>query len=130
MLVFDVAYTDGLSRSRDGRSDLKPLADAIARAAPADAPVWSVHPDDPARAAPLDLSIYLNRVVRPAASAAGATAPGRQGQVIVLGSRRGDVVPSLPAPGAAYLGAARRGDVTWHAFVVGPAGVSPGGTAE
>jgi hypothetical protein len=43
MLLFDVMLTSHLARSEAGRSDMKPLADAIARRAP-DAEVRSIFP--------------------------------------------------------------------------------------
>jgi hypothetical protein len=126
VLLFDVVHA-AVFRPGDGRlSDMKPLADAIAAVAPPDAEVISVFPDNPDRNAPLDLSIYLNRVVRPVRSA-DAMARGENGAaavVVVVGTTSSAAPREWATAGWDPIGAAARGPVRWHAFV-SPAAMAP-----
>jgi hypothetical protein len=58
-----VVFNLGYRNHREGRSEMRPLAEQIL-AAHADAEVFSFRPDRPVRHAPTTLSIYLNRVVK------------------------------------------------------------------
>jgi 4-amino-4-deoxy-L-arabinose transferase-like glycosyltransferase len=109
MLIFDAIRT-----TRAGGSDMKPLADAIALHVMPEARVWSVWPRDPANNAPIDLSIYLNRVVAPAASI-DAALDDPACRVVVIEAAD---TPPPPMPGATYVGSASRGASRWHAFVL------------
>lgn len=62
MLVWNVVFNLGYRDHREGRSELRPLAEQIRRAHPG-VQVYSFRPDRPIRNAPIDLSIYLNDVV-------------------------------------------------------------------
>ena len=97
-----------------GRSDMKPLADVMAAHVPAGARAWSVFPADPANNAPIDLSIYLNRVVAPAESMEFVLNDPACRAVVIESSE----VPPAPTHGAVYLGAANRGALRWHAFLL------------
>jgi hypothetical protein len=105
---------------RGRQSDMKPLADVMVRHVPADARVWSVWPADPTNNAPIDLSIYLNRVVAPSPSVADVLKDPRAGAVVIESGSAQDIPPA-PTPGAAYLGVANRGALYWHAFALPPA---------
>jgi hypothetical protein len=99
----------------DGRlSIMKPLADAIVARA-GNMTTVSFYPEQPERNAPLNLSIYLNRVVRPVPSVADRVAESR---VVVAGStaRARFDPPSNWEP----IDGLRRSDVDWQAFIENP----------
>jgi 4-amino-4-deoxy-L-arabinose transferase-like glycosyltransferase len=85
--VFLYGYRD----SPPGRSELKPIADAILAARPS-ADVWFYDPSPVPKSPPQDLQIYLNRVVRQA----GAPEQLPPGDVVIVSLQRGDV--PIPAP--------------------------------
>jgi hypothetical protein len=62
MIAWNVFLNVGYRHSREGRSEMRPLAEQIIATHP-DAGLYSFRPDRPIRRAPIDLSIYLNRVV-------------------------------------------------------------------
>ena len=62
MAAAQAFFVAGYCDSREGRSEMKPLADAVWDACP-DADLYTTAPDRQKRA-PSDLSIYLNREVR------------------------------------------------------------------
>jgi 4-amino-4-deoxy-L-arabinose transferase-like glycosyltransferase len=99
----------------DGRlSIMKPMADAIiARAG--NMPTVSFYPEQPERNAPLNLSIYLNRVVKPVPSVVNQVGEAR---VVVAGSTtRARFDPPTDWEPIDNL---RRSDVDWQAFVAKP----------
>jgi hypothetical protein len=112
MLAFDAVYVHGNSRDTRGRSEMKPLADAIAATAP-NLAAFSYFPADPSHSAPPDLSIYLNRVVRPVTS---MDAIGTDGPAVVVVGTLGKGDMTSPA-NSQYVSSARRGGITWRAWL-------------
>ena len=130
MLMADALFRAGYRNTAGGRSDLKPLADAVAAAVP-HGPAYSLNPNG--RHAPLDLTLYLNRIVTPVDSVAEIP-PAPQPQVLILaqpGPR--DAAPTPPPPPSDEwrpLATGRRGRTGWHAFVRQPtAGAAAGAAA-
>jgi hypothetical protein len=117
LLAGDLAYV------QPERSEMKPLADAIVAGAGPDARVIDVCPEDPRRSAPPDLSIYLNRIVRPLASV-GETSNESAGDTVVVVVGSGAAAgPQPPAAGGWHqlgAGGGRRGATKWQAFVQAP----------
>jgi 4-amino-4-deoxy-L-arabinose transferase-like glycosyltransferase len=111
---FDVVHAFTIPPG-DGRlSIMQPLADAIVARA-GNMTVVSFYPEQPERNAPLNLSIYLNRVVKPVPS---ATDHGDEARVVVAGST---ARARFEPPGDwAPIGGLRRSDVYWQAFLVKP----------
>jgi hypothetical protein len=116
MLFADVLWQSGDLRSPGGRSEMRPVAEAI----------WASYPD--ARVfgdgvtttnVPLDLSIYLNRAVRPTAE----LPRGISDRPIVLMVFQRFDAPAPQPPGDRWrlLATAERGKNRWHAFAL-PAG--------
>lgn len=110
---FGVVMAWASRRSVDGVSDMKPLADAI-RAAHREAKYYSFRPSRPARHAPLDLTIYLNRIV--------FNLPNLQALDQMSGPRlfavnqRADQEPPRPPPGWTTMTILKRGRDWWHVF--------------
>ncbi len=120
MLIFDVTNVHGRSRSAGWQSEMKPLADLIATRTPC-ARVFSFVPEDPKRNTPTDLSIYLNRVVRPMRDLEDFKMVHREGGdvVVVIGTRASTKFDSVATPpGSTYLGSSRRSGVEWHALLI------------
>jgi 4-amino-4-deoxy-L-arabinose transferase-like glycosyltransferase len=111
---FDVVHAFTIPPG-DGRlSIMKPLADAIiARAG--NMTTVSFYPEQPERNAPLNLSIYLNRVVQPVPS---VTDPGGKPRVVVAGSTAR--ARFEPPPDWERIGGLRRSDVDWQALIAKP----------
>ena len=63
MLASQALFTRGYVQSEGGRSDMKPLADAIVARTPIDAEVWDYRPAGWPGQLPVDTIIYLNRLV-------------------------------------------------------------------
>jgi 4-amino-4-deoxy-L-arabinose transferase-like glycosyltransferase len=110
MLAFQALFVEGYRNSREGRSEMRPLADAVRARCP-DAAVWSVEPRG--RRAPSDLAIYLNRVVTPVRAFSDIpVVPGEQ--VAVLSRRRSQPPVEFP-PGWVEFKSVPRDNSTWHA---------------
>ena len=124
MLAWNVVFNTGYRHYREGRSEIRPLAEQILATQP-DADVYSYRADRPARHAPIDLAIYLNRVVKPVADpAAPELADAAAGpRVYVIRQRHitplADPSPLAPPVGGPwrFLGATRVDEATWYAFV-------------
>ncbi len=123
MLMWNVIVNTGYRNSREGRSEMRPLAESIL-ATHADAKVTSFRPDRPARHAPVDLVIYLNRAVENLASPdelAGTTGP----RVYVVRHKGPGAIldPSDLAPRAAgpwrFFAYAPMDEAAWYAFTAG-----------
>jgi 4-amino-4-deoxy-L-arabinose transferase-like glycosyltransferase len=112
MLAANV-FLVGYAGSREGLTDLKPIAEAVRREVP-DARLW--HDPTTAPVAPPGLTIYAARPVRPWT---GTVEPG-QADVVVFRQRRADRDP-VPVPPAGFepdaLVTARRDQSIWWAFV-------------
>lgn len=113
MLFCNVVAVWAMRPGAEGLSEMKPLADAIRLQYPR-AEIYSFRPSRPTRHAPLDLSIYLNRVVRnlPTADALAGTAGAR---LYLEHQRFGDPTPAGPA-GWREVSATRRDKSIWHVF--------------
>jgi 4-amino-4-deoxy-L-arabinose transferase-like glycosyltransferase len=114
MLGAQALFMHGYRDSREGRSEMKPLANLIWRDAP-DAAVFTTDARMRARA-PVDLSIYLNRTVRWVDDASQVPAADGRPAVLVVRQRKNDPEPA-PPPGWSVLGKTRRDQSWWHAFV-------------
>jgi hypothetical protein len=112
MLLLQAMVVDGYSRSRDGVSVMKDLADTIRAAAPPGTPVINLKRND--TVSPADLSIYLPR---PIPIHSTIPAPDGRPLVVLLYQRRKQPVPK-PPPGFERLArATEKGGTTWHAFL-------------
>ena len=114
MLIVNGAYQAGYGSSTEGRSNLKRLADVIWSARPG-AIVYSLRTDKPARHAPRDLEIYLNRPIwRVFGPAEIPAAAAGEGQVLVVAVQAGDPAP-VPA-GWVPIGQVTEKSSTWRAY--------------
>ena len=106
----------GYRDSREGRSEMRPLAEALRRALP-EARLYTWRPDGRRKRAPVDLSIYANRrTVWTDDPAALPRDPLDRPQVYVTIHKKDDP-PPVPAPGwLPFLRVARDGD-HFEAFV-------------
>lgn len=116
MFAAHVVFLYGYRTSPAGVSEMKPIADAIVAERPA-AEVWYYDPRPQPKPLPQDLQIYLNRVVRVAASAERLPAPGVD-RVVVMLRRERESPPTL----AGWTEFARRpwGKRSWHALTGDP----------
>ena len=130
MLLLQALLVHGYRNAREGRSEMKPLAEAI----------WQMYPDAQAwflpqgKACPPDLPIYLNRPIHRAAdepmilpstapALASTMAAASQPQVMVVRQGSRDPEPQLPPPWA-HFKRVQRDNSWWHAFV-SPAAPAP-----
>lgn len=93
LLQLQAFFMVGYSRSDEGLSGMRPLAEAI-RQRHGDAPVWYYRPDGKRKLAPNDLSIYLNRAVPLV-----FIAPPREGDPVLVMIDRANHEPPTPPPG-------------------------------
>jgi hypothetical protein len=111
MLLLQAVFLQGYRFSREGRSEMKPLADAI----------WAAHPHadvynaDAKRRVPSDLSIYLNRTIRGVPDG-WSLEPGDRPIVLIVFQRPTDTSPQ-PPEGWTPLASISRDRNRWHAFV-------------
>lgn len=114
MMLLQAVGIHGYIASREGRSEMKPLADAIRAAVPG-AEMFNYRSDGLQKRVSVDLSIYLNRGTRWIADPSlipVATHP----QIYITLQNRGEPDP-LPAPGWKYFDRVKR-DKDWYvAFV-------------
>jgi 4-amino-4-deoxy-L-arabinose transferase-like glycosyltransferase len=115
MIWSQALFVMGYSSSARGLSDGRPVADGIAAALPPDAKVWYF--DRPGRFSkvPIDVVIYLNRIVYPVSDLATlGTEP--HGQVVLVHCRRNQPMP--PAMRSwKVVGTASKNGGTWYACV-------------
>jgi 4-amino-4-deoxy-L-arabinose transferase-like glycosyltransferase len=123
MLLLQPIVLAGYRNSREGRSEMRPLAEMIRRLVP-DARMYYWRPEGMKRAS-VDLAIYLNRPTRWIANPT-ALPPDEHPQVVVAQQPRGG--PELaPPPGWVPLGQTPR-DANWfHAFLRDTKSPSPTG---
>jgi 4-amino-4-deoxy-L-arabinose transferase-like glycosyltransferase len=120
MLTVHAAAIHGYARTEAGLSPMRPLAQAIWRAAP-DAQMYNAHPKG--KRASVDLSIYLNRVTELVTmDELARLQPGPRPKVVVMLQDNGGTPPTPPA-GWTYLDRVPRDKDFWWAFVL-PASVS------
>jgi hypothetical protein len=118
MLAAHAAAVHGYARTDAGLSPMRPLAEAIWRAAP-DAQMYNAHPRG--KRASVDLSIYLNRVTDWVSMAELAKlTPGARPKVVVMLQDPDGSAPAAP-PGWRALDKVRRDKDWWWAFVLDPA---------
>lgn len=91
MFAVHGVFLHGYRDSPPGRSELKPIADAILAARPS-ADVWFYDPSPVPKSPPQDLQIYLNRVVRQAGTPDQLPA----GDVVIVSLQRGDGPVPVP----------------------------------
>lgn len=120
MLLWSAVLHAGYRNHREGRSEMRPLAERILETHP-DATVYSFRPDRPIRKAPIDLSIYLNRVVENLLdlSELDATSGPR---VLLIRYKAGQPAPPPPA-GWTPFAEVPNGDSIWHAYT--PPAIEP-----
>lgn len=118
MLLAHLVFVWGYSQSDQGRAELKPIADVIASAAP-EAEVWYYDPRPTPKPVPMDLTVYTNRIVRPANDLAEISSSGRQAVVVTL--QRGDEPEPQAPPGWQPLGKEKWRQRWWHAWSRQPA---------
>jgi len=113
MLGFQVLFMHGYRNSREGRSEMKPLATMILEQAP-DASLYTS--GTKRMRAPSDLSVYLNRPV-PWVDEASQIPPSDRPAVLVVRQREHES-PPLPPPGMTSIGKTSRSESWWHAFLM------------
>jgi 4-amino-4-deoxy-L-arabinose transferase-like glycosyltransferase len=114
MLAMQVLFMHGYRHSREGRSEMKPLAAMIWRQTP-DAAVYITGAKKVR--APVDLAIYLNRSVLWVDDVSQIPRDGDRPRVVVTRQRRREPAPEPPA-GATVLGKTQRDENWWHAFLL------------
>jgi 4-amino-4-deoxy-L-arabinose transferase-like glycosyltransferase len=121
MVAWNVLLNVGYRHYREGRSEMRPLAEQILATHP-DAALYSYRPDRPTARAPIDLSIYLNRVVdnvKTPEDMAHTTGP----RLYLVRQREREAMadPSALAPPAGgpggFFAATRVDNSTWYTFV-------------
>jgi 4-amino-4-deoxy-L-arabinose transferase-like glycosyltransferase len=115
MLGLQAVFMLGYRDSDRGRSDQRPIADAIVNQYP-DAVVYNAHPEQ-TRPRP-DMLIYLSRTVAWTPQPE-MIPPSPRPQVLLMFQRRRTAEPT-PPPGWQPLIKARRREDWWHAFVRAP----------
>ena len=115
MLVMQAVIFKGYRTSTSGRSDLKPLADAMATTFPG-ATYFNAHPKG--KRPPTDLGVYLNRTIRwiPDAS---QVQPTDHPLVLFMLQNKGDPEPDPPEQWH-FVDKAKRDKDWWWAFVLPP----------
>ena len=117
MLVAQAAVMHGYAQTRPGRSDMRPLAEAIWEQYP-EALMFNAHPEG--KRASVDLSIYLNRVTTwISAEDLNRLDPGTRPKVVVMLQEQKDPAPKPPA-GWTFVEKVRRDKDWWWAFVLPP----------
>jgi 4-amino-4-deoxy-L-arabinose transferase-like glycosyltransferase len=111
MLGMQLLFMHGYRASREGLSEMKPLAMMIRERAP-EARLFST--GSKIQRAPSDLSIYLNRPVVWVDNASEIPSSARPA-VIVIRQRKGESPPS-PPPGGSVIGKTARDEGWWYAF--------------
>jgi hypothetical protein len=123
MIGIQALIVHGYRNSREGRSEMKPLAGVI----------WEMYPDAYVSAAPHrkahtppDLPIYLNRPIHRGVRQTDppTTGPSASVQVMVARQDARDPEPSFPPPWQPIT-KVRRDNSWWHAFVLSPADPAP-----
>ncbi len=105
----------GYAQSPRGRSDGRPVADLIVAALPGDAEVWLYAPPGRFQKSPVDVPIYLNRVVTRTESVSDIIAKGKRAAVMVH-CREGQTVPP-ELGGWQEIGTAEKNRGVWHVLV-------------
>ncbi|MBC8108487.1 MAG: hypothetical protein H7Z14_18020, partial [Anaerolineae bacterium] len=114
MMLLQAVGVQGYAKTREGRSEMRPLADFIRDRYPT-AQVFNFRGEREEKRAPVDLSIYLNRPTLFVPDPATLPRTDRP-QIYVIVQGRRDPEP-LPASGWAFLHKVRR-DKDWYwAFV-------------
>jgi 4-amino-4-deoxy-L-arabinose transferase-like glycosyltransferase len=124
MLTWNVVLNHGYRASRQGRSALRPLADQILAASP-DAKLYSYRADRPIRRAPIDLSIYLTRVIDNLPDPAKlAETSGKRIYLVRQKDAATAADPTALAPKIGgewrFFNATRVDNSTWYAFISVP----------
>ena len=115
MLVAQAAAIHGYAQTRPGRSDMRPLAEAIWEQYP-EALMFNAHPEG--KRASVDLSIYLNRVTTwISAEDLARLDPGARPKVVVMLQEQKEAAPKPPA-GWTFVEKVRRDKDWWWAFVL------------
>lgn len=115
MLLLQAVFIAGYRNTRQGRAELKPLAEEILSRYP-DAEVFNAHPRG--KRPPPELGVYLNRVLRWTADPS-AIQPGSRPKVLLMLQDHGQP-PPLPPPGWTVLASHKRDKDWWWAFVLLP----------
>jgi hypothetical protein len=115
MLLLQAAGIRGYRLSREGRSEMRPLAESIRTRYP-DVQMYHWRADGQMKRAPVDLSIYMNRVTKWMPDP--ATLPPHEGrpQVFIALEPRGEPEPVAPA-GWTFFGRVKRDKDWYRAYV-------------
>jgi 4-amino-4-deoxy-L-arabinose transferase-like glycosyltransferase len=116
MLAMQVLFMHGYRHSREGRSEMKPLAAMIWQQTP-DAVVYITGAKKVR--APVDLAIYLNRSALWVDDVSQIPRDDARPRVVVTRQRRREPAPE-PPPGATVIGKTQRDENWWHAFLLAP----------
>jgi 4-amino-4-deoxy-L-arabinose transferase-like glycosyltransferase len=121
MLAWNVVFDLGYRTGREGRSEMRPLAELILAKYP-NAKVYSYRADRPTRQAPIDLSIYLNRATTNLRDL--SELKDKRGERVYVVRQRNakpdaDPTPLAPPVGGPweFIAAAPIDNATWYAFV-------------
>jgi 4-amino-4-deoxy-L-arabinose transferase-like glycosyltransferase len=112
MYAVHAVFLHGYRASPPGRSEMKPIADAIIADRPTSA-VWYFDPSQPPKPLPQDLQIYLNRVVRVVHRVEDLPAPAVDRVIVML---RREHAPPPTVPGWREVASRPAGKRSWHAL--------------
>jgi hypothetical protein len=121
MIAWNVVLNIGYRHYREGRSEMRPLAEQILTTHP-DAALYSYRPDRPSARVPIDLSIYLNRVIENLETPE-KLAETRGERIYLVREKerapRPDPSPFAPPVGGPweFFAATRVDNSTWYTFV-------------
>jgi hypothetical protein len=119
MLVTAHVFTIGYATTAPGRSNMKPLADALWRAYP-DAQLFTTQPLGVRASA--DLSIYMNRTTGWTSEQDMSTPrPGHHPQVVIVEEHEHKPMSRPPAPWQLFMTISRGDGSSWYAFVLSAA---------
>jgi hypothetical protein len=114
MLAAQAIFIFGYSTSPRGRSNGRPLAEAVWAALPPDAEIWSYTVPGRFGRVPVDMQIYLNRIVRPASSP--TTLPSTSQARVMLVHFRGDEKLPEGLEQWKVVGETAKNEGSWRAY--------------
>ncbi len=121
MLLTNAMMIHGYARSERGRSDGKPISDAIVAAMPADTPVWIYAEPGRFSRSPVDTVIYLDRIVVPVTDL--STLASDRPVAVMVHCRAGQTLPAA-LTNWRVIGTMPKNQGLWH-ICVPPAPPAP-----
>ena len=114
MMFLQAVGAHGYTKSRQGRSEMRPLAEFIRERYPT-AQIYNYRGEREEKRAPVDLAIYMNRATLPLADPT-TLPPSDRPQIYVMVQGKNEPEPQ-PAPGWNFLQKVKRDRDWYHAFV-------------